>query len=84
MTLQLLQHASGSNLYLRVAPGSSRWGFDHKKDGLGDIKSPRGGGMCPATSSCPVDNTSELDRWRYWDDGNYHSADLNIRCLTHS
>ena len=66
--LQVLQHASGRELYLTVDKYNSYWTISSTIGGWRDpkIRSSSAGGMCPA------------DKAAGWD------KDVNVTCATHS
>ena len=82
--LQLLQHSSGSELYLRVAPGKSAWGIDNTIDEPScQISSASAGSSCPAHSENAFSERMGWKSWRYADNG-WHDGDIKLTCSTHS
>ena len=77
--LQLLQHASGSNLYLYVATGTSNWTIGDTIDGTsGWIQSASAGTVSPASPSNSVSKRDGLTSWQYADDGKWHDGDIRV------
>ena len=77
--LQLLQHASGSNLYLRVRTGKTTWGIGSTIDGKGrKIQSASAGTVSPASPSNSVSKRDGLTSWQYADDGKWHDGDIRV------
>ena len=76
--LQLLQHASGSNLYLRVPTGQSSWMISDTIDELGSwIASASAGTVSPASPSNSVSKRMGYTSWQY-DDGKFHDGDIRV------
>ena len=82
--LQVLQHASGSKIYLRVATGTTNWGISSTINGKGAwIVSGSAGGSCPAQSSNSVSERRGFKRWQYPDNGKAVEGNIVVKCITH-
>ena len=82
--LQLLQHSSGSELYLRVATGDSNWAIGETIDeSVGWIESASAGSSCPAHSENAFSERFGRKSWQYSDNG-WHDGDIKLTCSTHS
>ena len=69
--LLAVQHASGSEIYLRVATVSTNWGNGDTIDGDRCwIKSGSARGFCPAQSSNSVIERMGFKSWQYFNIGN--------------
>ena len=83
--LQVLQHASGSERYLRVPTGSTRWAIGPTIDEAGSwIASGSAGGLCPAKGSNSVSEKLGVKNWRYADNGKFVEGNIVLKCITHS
>ena len=86
--LQLLQHSSGSERYLRVATtGESDWAIDSTIDEFGGwIRSASAGSSCPAHSENSLSESFGDKSWQYYDDDKDGLVEGNIKltCSTHS
>ena len=82
--LQVLQHSSGSDKYLRVMTGTTTWrmGPDIDRRG-GSIQSASAGGICPAQASNSRSEKTGVKSWRYSDNG-WKEGIINVKCLTHT
>ena len=82
--LQVLQHSSGSDKYLRVATGKVAWAISDDIDGTGGwIHSASAGGICPAQASNSRSDKTGVKSWRYYGDG-WKEGIINVKCLTHT
>ena len=82
--LQLLQHSSGSELYLRVRTGATSWMICSIIDESGGwIRSASAGSSCPAHSENAIRERLGWKSWRYHDNG-WHEGDIKFICSTHS
>ena len=88
--LQLLQHSSGSELYLRVATDGTQWGIGPTIDEPGCwISSASAGSSCPAHSENAFSERFGQKSWVYadnGDNGDWHwpEGDIKLTCSTHS
>ena len=78
--LQVWQHASGANLYLRVNTYNGNWMIGSTIDGYDDdrIRSPSAGGQCPSDASNSISRRNNLSSWMYDDDGRWVSGDIRV------
>ena len=77
--LQLLQHASGSNLYLRVPTGTTLWMIGSTIDGdSGWIESASAGTVSPASPSNSVNKRTGQTSWQYGDANGWHDGDIRV------
>jgi len=75
----LLQHASGSDLYLSVRTGGTNWMISSTIDGdSGWIRSASAGTVSPASPSNSVSKRDGLTSWQYADDGKWHDGDIRV------
>ena len=84
--LQLLQHSSGSELYLRVTTGWNIWTIGSTIDGSSGwcwITSASAGSSCPAHSENAFSERLGRKSWMYADKG-WHDGDIKLTCSTHS
>ena len=82
--LQVLQHSSGSDKYLRVATGKVAWAISDDIDGKSCwIISGSAGGLCPAQASNSYSDKTGVKSWRYSDNG-WKEGIINVKCLTHT
>ena len=83
--LQVLQHSSGSEKYLRVLTGGTNWIIGDAIDGKGGwISSVSAGGVCPAQASNSRSDRLGVKSWRYSDNGVEKEGIINVKCLTHT
>ena len=83
--LQLLQHSSGSELYLRVATGWTSWLIhDTIDEPVSWIQSASAGSSCPAHSENAFSERFGQKSWRYSDNGEAVEGDIKLTCSTHS
>ena len=83
--LQVLQHSSGSDHYLRVATGKYVWLISDDIDGnLAWIQSASAGGICPAQASNSHSDRTGVKSWRYAENGVLKEGIINVKCLTHT
>ena len=83
--LQLLQHSSGSELYLRVRTGGTTWVISDIIDEKGGwIRSASAGSSCPAHSENAFSERFGFKSWQYYDNGDWHDGDIKLTCSTHS
>ena len=83
--LQLLQHSSDPDIYLRVTAGGSAWLISNTIDGpSGWIESASAGSSCPAHSENAFSERFGRKSWRYYDNGDWHDGDIKLTCSTHS
>ena len=83
--LQVLQHADGSERYLRVRTGATSWAIGSNIDGKGAwIQSAAAGGICAAEVSNSRSDRSGQKSWSYWSDNVWKEGIINVKCLTHS
>ena len=83
--LQLLQHSSGSERYLRVATDGTQWGISPTIDEpRGWIRSASAGSSCPAHSENAFSERLGFKSWQYYDNGDWHDGDIKLTCSTHS
>ena len=76
--LQLLQHASGSNLYLSVATVSTIWAIGNTIDeNSAWIISASAGTVSPASPSNSVNKRFSQTSWQYADNG-WHDGDIRV------
>ena len=80
--LQVLQHSSGSDIYLRVGGGNEwTWALGPTIDESREsIRSASAGGTCPAQPSNAVNE--KVTSWRFYDNG-WKNADIRFTCITH-
>ena len=79
--LQLLQHSSGSKIYLGVATSRSTWRIGSTVDeNRGWIISGAAGGVNPADPSSGKSVKWGLNGWRYWDDG-WKEGDITVESV---
>ena len=82
--LQVLQHSSGSERYLRVATDSTNWGISDDINDEGSwIISASAGGVCPAQASNSRSDRLGVKSWQYADNG-WKEGIINVKCLTHT
>ena len=82
--LQVLQHSSGSDKYLKVATGKTVWRIGPDIDGEGSwIISASAGGICPAQASNSLSDRTGVKSWKYADNG-WKEGVINVKCLTHT
>ena len=83
--LQVLQHESGSEKYLRVRTGKTSWLIGSTIDGEGSwIQSASAGGICPAQASNSISERDGDKSWQYYDNGGWPEGIVKIKCLTHT
>ena len=83
--LQLFQHSDGSERYLKVATGSSRWWIGNTIDeSRGWIVSASAGSSCPAHSENAFSERDGQKSWLYADNGDWPEGDIKLTCSTHS
>ena len=83
--LQVLQHSSGSDKYLRVATGLTNWRISSTIDGeRAWIISASAGGICPAQASNSLSDKRGVKSWEYADNGVWKEGIINVKCLTHT
>ena len=90
----MLQHESGSEIYLTVGTGASNWwgltnwGISDSMDGWESwIESGSAGNSCPAHERNTLNNDPELKltSWQYADgDGCPKNGDIRLSCKTHT
>ena len=84
-SLQVLQHADGSEKYIRVATGKTSWTISDIIDASGCwIAAASGGDCCPASSSNKKSDRLQKKSWEYHNGEAWVDADIRVTCMTHS
>ena len=77
--LQLLQHASGSDIYLSVRTNGTNWLIGDTINGKsGFIKSASAGTVSPASPSNSVNKRLGQTSWQYGDANGWHDGDIRV------
>ena len=83
--LQVLQHADGSEKFLRVPTGGVKWSLGSTIDGRGCwIDSASAGDGCPASAANKKSDRVNRTSWDYYDGKAWVNADIRVVCMTHS
>ena len=84
--LQLMQHASGSKLYLGVPKGlDATWmigpTLEPRLDWTNNfIYSASAGGVCPADPSNAINARLGIKSWRYKENMGWNDCDIQVKC----
>ena len=82
--LQVLQHADGSEKFLRVATRSVGWSIGPTIDGSPTIGSASAGGRCPASACHNKSERMQMKGWEYFDGNAWVEGDIRVTCITHA
>ena len=85
--LQVLQHADGSEKFLRVPTytNTSHWSISDDIDGKSCwIESPSAGVGCPASAANKKSDRLQKKSWLYHDGKAWVEGDIRVTCITHS
>ena len=81
--LQVLQHADGSEKFLRV--GTSCWSLGPTiNESGGWIGSASAGVGCPASAANKKSDRMQKKSWMYYDGKAWVEGDIRVTCITHS
>ena len=83
--LQVLQHADGSEKFLRVPTGDSVWSIGPTIDENSCwIQSGSAKDCCPASAANKKSDRMQQKSWRYQDGKAWVEGDIRVICMTHS
>ena len=83
----MLQHESGSEIFLRVSTGETSWGIGPDIDGdEAWIDSGSSGNSCPAHPRNALNNDPDYKQtsWEYCDGVGWKNGDIRLSCETHT
>merc|ERR1712150_230612 len=80
----VMQHADGSQTYLRVNTGGTTWAINSTIDGKDAwIVSAAAGGICAADVKNSRSDSDNVKSWQFSDNG-WKEGIIVIKCLTHT
>ena len=83
--LQVLQHADGSEKFLRVPTGDSVWSIGPTIDENSCwIQSGSAKDCCPASAVNKKSDRFKQKSWEYYDGKAFVEGDIRVTCITHS